>query len=77
MRSVIFCGLAASAVAASVGCVVPIYSSNPDYRARRIDQHVGRPASHSGDLGPNLVPRYAGHRHSLSYTRRRDLGSHT
>jgi hypothetical protein len=36
MRTVVLCGLLAAAVAANVGCVVPIYSSNPDYRARQL-----------------------------------------
>jgi len=36
MRTVILGGLLVSAVAANVGCVLPIYSSNPDYRARQL-----------------------------------------
>jgi len=36
MRTVVFSGLLVWAVIANVGCVVPIYSSNPDYRAREL-----------------------------------------
>jgi len=36
MRTVLFSGLIVAAVVPNVGCVVPIYSSNPDYRARAL-----------------------------------------
>jgi hypothetical protein len=36
MRTVLTSGLLISAVVANAGCVVPIYSSNPDYRAREL-----------------------------------------
>ena len=36
MRTVLFGGLLVSVVVPNVGCVIPIYSSNPDYRAREL-----------------------------------------
>lgn len=36
MRTLVLGGMLAAAVIANVGCVVPIYSSNPDVRAREL-----------------------------------------
>ena len=36
MRTWIMCGLLATMISANVGCVVPIYSSSPDIRARQL-----------------------------------------
>jgi hypothetical protein len=36
MRTFLFSGLLVAAVVPNVGCVVPIYSSNPDMRAREL-----------------------------------------
>jgi len=36
MRTFLFSGLLAAAVISNVGCIVPIYSSNPDRRAMQL-----------------------------------------
>jgi len=36
MRTVVLCGLLVAAVLSNVGCVLPIYSSNRDVRARQL-----------------------------------------
>jgi hypothetical protein len=36
MRSVLLAGLLVTAAVLNVGCIVPIYSSNPDIRAREL-----------------------------------------
>jgi len=36
MRTVLLKGLLVAAVVANAGCIVPIYSSNPDIRAREL-----------------------------------------
>ncbi len=36
MRTVLFSGLIVAAVVPNVGCIMPIYSSNPDMRAREL-----------------------------------------
>lgn len=36
MRTMVLSGMLAWALAANVGCILPIYSSNPDVRARQL-----------------------------------------
>ncbi len=36
MRTLLFSGLVVAAAVPNMGCVIPIYSSNPDYRAREL-----------------------------------------
>jgi len=36
MRTVVLGGLLMAAVFTNLGCIIPIYSSNPDYRAREL-----------------------------------------
>jgi hypothetical protein len=36
MRNLLLSGLLAYTIAANVGCILPIYSANPDQRARQL-----------------------------------------
>lgn len=36
MRTVLLKGLLVTAAVANAGCIIPIYSSNPDYRSREL-----------------------------------------